>query len=234
MVDMPCLFTAKQLDFKPFSGFFVFFFLSSILNVYHFLTVEAKNAWQNWQQSLLILKLSLWTNEPKLCLPCGKSDGLLPAWEIRTFDGFTSAEKFSDNFMYCNPDADIQIFIKPKTGKDIFSFHPGENEVLSLSESKFIVKEIEPWRNKYFILLEEKIVKKTPEQIEHAIVFLYELVDRGEKDKKFADKQAKKIRNQEPYSDPRWYQPLGVKRTGERIEFTEEEKKKRKKNCIAL
>ena len=65
--------------------------------------------------------------------------------------------------MYCNPDANIQIFIKPKTGKDISSFHPGENEVLSLSESKFIVKEIEPWRNKYFILLEEKIVKKTPE-----------------------------------------------------------------------
>ena len=69
-------------------------------------------------------------------------------------------------------------------------------------------------------------MKKTPEQIEHAIDFLYELVDRGEMDKEFADKQAKKIRNQEPYSDPRWYQPLGVKRTGERIEFTEEEKKR--------
>lgn len=128
--------------------------------------------------------------------------------------------------MYYNPDANIQIFIKLKTGKDIFSFHPGENEVLSLSESKFIVKEIEPWRHKY---LEEKIVKKTPEQMEQVIAFLYELVDRGEMDKEFADKQAKKIRNQEPYSDPRWYQPLGVKRTGERIEFTEEEKKEAEK-----
>ena len=59
--------------------------------------------------------------------------------------------------MYCNPDANIQIFIKPKTGKDIFPFYPGENEVLSLSESKFIVKEIEQQRSKYFILLEEKL-----------------------------------------------------------------------------
>ena len=68
-------------------------------------------------------------------------------------------------------------------------------------------------------------MKKTPEQIEHAIAFLYELVDRGDMDKEFADKQAEKIRNQEPYSDPRWYQPLGVESTGERIEFTEEERK---------
>lgn len=58
--------------------------------------------------------------------------------------------------MYYNPDANVQIFIKSKTGKDISSFNPSENEVLYPTGSEFIVKEVEQHGDKYFILLEEK------------------------------------------------------------------------------
>lgn len=77
--------------------------------------------------------------------------------ELITYEAFSSAEKFSENFMYYNPDANIQIFIKSKTGKDISPFNPGENEVIYPLESRFTVKKIEQRRNKYFILLEEKL-----------------------------------------------------------------------------
>lgn len=71
-------------------------------------------------------------------------------------------------------------------------------------------------------------MKKTPEQIEHAIAFLYGLVDRGEISREFVDLQAERIRRQEPYSDPRWYQPIEAEATEERVEVTEEEKKEAK------
>lgn len=67
-------------------------------------------------------------------------------------------------------------------------------------------------------------MKKTSEQIEHAIAFLYELVDRGEMSKEFADLQAERIRRQEPYSDPRWYQPLGGEVAEARVSSTKKER----------
>ena len=73
-----------------------------------------------------------------------------------SYKAFSSAEKFSEHSMYYNPDANVQIFIKSKTGKDISSFNPGENEVLYPTGSEFIVKEVEQHGDKYFILLEEK------------------------------------------------------------------------------
>lgn len=77
-------------------------------------------------------------------------------------------------------------------------------------------------------------MKKTPEQIEHAIAFLYKLVEDGTWSKEFADKQAERVRKQEPYSDPRWYQPIWGEATGEQVEFTDEERREAKEELHSI
>lgn len=77
--------------------------------------------------------------------------------KIVLYKAFSSAEKLGDSFAYYNPDANVQVFIKSQTGKDISSFNPGENEVLYPTGSEFIVKEVEQQGDKYFVLLEEKL-----------------------------------------------------------------------------
>lgn len=57
---------------------------------------------------------------------------------------------------------------------------------------------------------------------EGTISYLYKLVEDGILDREFADRQADRIRNQEPYSDPRWYIPPAATAIGT-IQRTEDE-----------
>ena len=55
-----------------------------------------------------------------------------------------------------NEEAEVQIIILSKNGRDIRSFNPKENEILFMRETKFIVIQTKKVEDTTYIYLEEE------------------------------------------------------------------------------